>query len=86
VNSPESDPIPIRARRRPARWGPSIVVQAVLVTAVIPATLAACLAWDRPFVAWLAAEDSLVEAVRAFSGTGGQSDDITLVILRRNGA
>jgi len=65
VNSPESDPIPIRARRRPARWGPSIVVQAVLVTAVIPATLAACLAWDRPFVAWLVAEDSLVEAVQA---------------------
>jgi hypothetical protein len=40
-------------------------VQAVLVTVVIVATLAACLARDRAFVAWLMTEDAPVELVQA---------------------
>ena len=52
-------------RRRPIRRGPSLLVQAVLVTAVIAAALAAGLAWDRSFVAWLVAEDAPVETVQA---------------------
>lgn len=65
MSSPESDPIPIRARRRPARRGPSLLLQAVLVTAVIVGTLAAGLAWDPSFVAWLMMEDSPVEEIQA---------------------
>lgn len=39
-------------------------MQAVLVTVVIVATLAACLARNRAFVAWLVAEDAPVELVQ----------------------
>ena len=37
----------------------------MLVTVVIVGTLAACLAWDRTFVAWLVAEDAPAELVQA---------------------
>lgn len=60
MNSPDSDPTRIRARR-----GPSLVVQAVLATAVIVAPVAAGLVWDRTFVALVVAEDSPLEAVQA---------------------
>ena len=65
MSSPQSDPTPIRARRGPARLGPSLLVRAGLVTAVIGATLAACLVWDPTFVGLLVSEDSPVEAVQA---------------------
>lgn len=64
VSSPDSDPT-IRARRRPARRGPSLLVQAVLVTVVIVAALGGCLAWDRIMAALLVSEDSPAESVQA---------------------
>ena len=63
MSSPEFDPT-IQPRRHPARRGPSLLVQAVLVTAVIVAALGGCLAWDRILVALLVSEGAPVESVQ----------------------
>lgn len=63
MSSPEFDPT-IQPRRHPARRGRSLLVQAVLVTAVMVAALGGCLAWDRIMAALLVSEGAPVESVQ----------------------
>src|SRR6185503_16692257 len=62
VSSPDSDRN-TQARRRPARRGPSLFVQALLVTVIIIASLGGCLFWDPTLAALIVAEDAPVEMV-----------------------